>query len=668
MNRFTLRSALVLAVVLLLAGATTSFAQVIFSASAGNPQVRIGGSTEAVGDITLTSNGAVFPAGSGNAVITLTYSTTITNKTLGSAPPAPAAGVAPLANVGTSTVSFCGTASNATAVAPVVFGTVTCSSLIAVGNGQSGAAVVIGPPATSVAGLSVTVNHISVTGPAAASQGVNITWAASGNTLTITFAPTTAAIGLTFNNLGLPLAVPPVPASNASITIHGVRLNAAGLGIPPALPTVSTFVNTTPSANIQLAAGSTSLTVGTLANALGTVTRLSGSTNTSDLFYSLAANLVTNTFGAAVGACVGSPACNKAVTLNPKSSYTNCGFRDIPQGAAAGGTVIITGDEATIDRNGARNFGGNGGNNAIGIKIVEGYPGALASKTDEATKSNTAEVDNGLRIRIDLSGLPAQVVTGSPIRVLAANAAASMAVAGLSMDLVGNTQCAVGACGVPQTALADVRSASGGAVTIEYEVTTNTGGSAGTASGIVIPIFLFQSTSPVDLTTVNISVRLGPILGSSIVRFSDQQTASTATVAVTSCSTELFYPFVTNTAGFDTGIYVLNGGQARGGSTGQSGTCAARFFDGSTTGTTAVKTSTLPTLGPGQSFSFTASDATLGKPGFGNGYVQVTCNFEAGHGAAYVTFGFGTAAVGSAPPGTMYLALIDDSRGSRSSR
>jgi hypothetical protein len=655
MNRFTLRSALVLAVVLLLAGATTSFAQVIFSASAGNPQVRIGGSTEAVGDITLTSNGAVFPAGSGNAVITLTYSTTITNKTLGGAVPAPAAGVAPLTNVGTSTVSFCGTASNATAA----FGTVTCSNLIAVGAGQSGANVVIGPPATSVAGIQVTVNHISVTGPAAASQGVNITWAASGNTLTITFSPTTGAIGLTFNNLA---------GANASITIHGVRLNAAGLGIPPALPTVSTFVNTTPSANIQLAAGSTSLTVGTLANALGTVTRLSGSTNTSDLFYSLAANLVTNTFGAAVGACVGSPACNKAVTLNPKSSYTNCGFRDIPQGAAAGGTVIITGDEATIDRNGARNFGGNGGNNAIGIKIVEGYPGALTSKTDEATKSNTAEVDNGLRIRIDLSGLPAQVVTGSPIRVLAANASAAMAVAGLSMDLVGNTQCAVGACGVPQTALADVRSASGGAVTIEYEVTTNTGGGAGTASGIVIPIFLFQSTSPVDLTTVNISVRLGPILGSSIVRFSDQQTASTATVAVTSCSTELFYPFVTNTAGFDTGIYVLNGGQARGGSTGQSGTCAARFFDGSTTGTTAVKTSTLPTLGPGQSFSFTASDATLGKPGFGNGYVQVTCNFEAGHGAAYVTFGFGTAAVGSAPPGTMYLALIDDSRGSRSSR
>jgi hypothetical protein len=367
---------------------------------------------------------------------------------------------------------------------------------------------------------------------------------------------------------------------------------------------------------------------------------------------------------AGTGTC-GGTACNAYVILGPKSAYTNCGFRSIPQGASAGGTVVITGDEPTIDRSGANNFGSNGGANSIGIKIMEGYPGALTSRTDENNKSNAAEVDNGTRIRIDFSGLPAQVVVGSPIRVLSSLATAVSAVSGLSMDLVGNTQCSVTGCLAHHTALADVKSASGGAVTIEYEVTANTGGAAGTASGIVIPIFLWQATSPVDLTTINISVRLGPILGSTIVRFSDQQTASTATVNVTSCSTEIFYPFVTNTAGFDTGIYVLNGGQARGGNNGQSGTCTARFFDGSTTGTTAVKTSTLPTLGPGQSFSFTASDATLGKPGFGNGYVQVTCNFEGGHGAAYVTFAFGTAAVGSAPPGSMYLALIDDSRSAR---
>lgn len=641
MNRFTLRSALVLAVVLLLAGATTSFGQVIFSASAGNPQVRIGGMSETVGDITLTSNGLVFPAGTGNAVITLTYSTTIANKTTTSS---------------TATCVFgavCGTAAG-TAV-PAATGVIPANTMV------------VGPSAGNTQGIVIYVKNL-VAGVA----NTTINWAVAGNTLTITFSPAAGGT-ITFLN----------GVTNASITIHGVRLNAAGLGIPPALPTVSTFVNTTPSANLQLAAGSTSLTVGTLSNPLGTVTRLSGSTNTSDAYYGLGKILVTSTFGAPTlaGTTCGGTACNTAVNLNPKSSYTNCGFRGIPQGAAAGGTVIITGDESTIDRNGANNFGSNGGANSIGIKIVEGYPGALTSKTDETVKSGdnaaatgvwptgiTHEVDNGTRVRIDLTGLPAQVVVGSPIRILATNATAVTAVSGLSMDLVGNTQCAVAACLGPQTALADVRSASGGALTIEYEVTANTGGALGTASGTVIPIFLWQSTSPVDLTTINISVRLGPILGSTIVRFSDQQTASTATVSVTSCSTELFYPFVTNTAGFDTGLYVVNGGQTRSGTSGQSGTCTARFFDGSTTGSTAVKSSTLPTLGPGQSFSFTASDATLGKPGFGNGYVQITCSFQYAHGAAYVTFAFGTAAVGSAPPGTMYLALVGAPDGAISNR
>jgi len=617
MNRFTLRSALVLAVVLLLAGATTSFAQVIFAASAGNPQVRVGGITEAVGDVTLSSTnggtvagtGAVTP-GPNTLVITLTYSTTITNKSL----------------AGTNVV----------------------------GNLPAGATATLAIPAATTLGMNVAVNNITVGGAAA----TNVAWQASGSTLTLTITNVAAAAGIAFNNGGAaPVGV------NTTITIHGVRLNAAGLGMPPAIPTVSTFLNTAPSANLQLAAGSTSLTVGTLANALGSVSRLGGSTVSAgaEKFYSVGAGLVCSNYAAP--ACAAGTVLNTALTVNPKSSYTNCGFKAIPQGAAAGGNVVITGDDATgtIGRTAANDFGGNGGSNAIGIKIAEAYPGAFTSKGDEGLKSNAAEVDNGTRVRIDFSGLPAQVVVVGAERVLAANNPATMA-SGLSMDLWGATYCTAGAvpasCGTPHTAIGDVKSPSGGALTFEYEVTNNAGTTTGIASSIIIPFWLFRSSTPVDLTTINIAVTLGPRLGTAVVRFSDQQTASTATVAVTACSTDLFYPFVTNIAGFDTGLYVVNGGQTREGASGQSGACTARFFDGSTTGSTAVKSSTLPTLGPGQSYSFTASDATLGKPGFGNGYVQITCPFESAHGAAYVTFGFGTAAVGSAPPGTMYLALV----------
>jgi hypothetical protein len=591
------RLSFLLPIVVLFAAVTSTRAQVIFSATAGNPQARVGGMAEGAGDVTLVSNGATFPAGVGNAVVTLTYTTTITNKALTS-----------------------GTA-------------VTCP----VGPSAS-----IAVPSVAPVGITVTINNITCI-----SAGITINWGVAGNTLTLQFNTGTSG-SIAFVNSTV----------NTTITIHGVRLNAAALGIPPTLPTISAFLNTSPSANFQLAAGSTSLTVGTLANMLGSVTRLSGSTNINDTFYSLGKIQVTNTFGAPTmpGNTCGATACNTSINIVPKSSYTNCGFRAIPQGASAGGTVIITGDEATIDRTGANNFGGNGGANAIGIKIVEGYPGALSSRTDEAAKSNTAEVDNGTRVRVDLSGLPTQVVVAAPLRVLSANNTWTVAVQGLSMDLVGNTQCAVGACSSQYTALADIRAASGGAVTFEYEVTTNTGGVSGIPSGIVIPFFLWQTASPVDLSTINISVRLGPVLGSTVVRFSDQQTASTSTVAITACTTRLLFPFVTNMAGFDTGIYLLNGGQSESSNSGQSGACTARFFDGSTTGTTPVKSSTLPSLGPGQSFSFTASDPTLGRPGF-QGYVIANCPFQYAYGLAYIVTGYGSVAAGTAPPGTAYLAL-----------
>ena len=444
------RLSFILLIVVLFAMVTSTRAQVIFSASAGNPQVRVGGMTETVGDAALTSTngtvaGILFPAGSGTATITLTYSSTITNKTLTSA-------------------------------------TATCSMAVA-NTPVACAPLVMGPSVGGAAGILVTVSNITINDATAASTKLNASWTAAGNTLTIQFAPTAGTVAIYFNSSGGTVG----GGLAASIAIHGVRINAAGLGIPPTLHTVSAFVNTHPSANIQLAAGSTSLTLGTLASALGSVARLSGSSNASDAFYSLGRILVTNTFAAPAtsGTTCGATACNAALTINPKSSWTNSGFRAIPQSAAAGGTVIITGDEPTIDRGGADDFGGNGGTNAIGIKIVEGYPGTLTSAAQEGGKSNSAEVSNGSRIRIDFSGLPSQVVVGAPIRVMSSNATAAMAVSGLTMDLVGNTQCSIGYCGTPQTALADVRAPSGGALTIEYEVTGNTGGITAVPSDFV---------------------------------------------------------------------------------------------------------------------------------------------------------------------------------------
>jgi hypothetical protein len=614
MHRFTLRSALVLAVVLLLAGATTSFAQVIFSASAGNPQVRIGGMTEAVGDLTLSASangtvpgtGAVVP-GPTQLVITLTYSTTITNKAL----------------AGTNLVNFAVGANPAIAI-----------------------------DAATTLGIKVTVANITNLGVAA----TTIAWQASGNTLTITIANVAAAAGIQFNNNNVAC---PVGAGclNTTITVHGVRVNAAGLGIPPSVPMVNTFLNTNPSANMQLAAGSTSLTVGTLSTAISSISRLTGGTTTLDSFYKTAGGKVCSGATPSLPPCVAPAQATVALTIYSVDNFTTCGVKAIPQGASAGGSVVITDAIPPAEPDGKTIFG-DGVNNALGIKIVEGYPGALSSKTDENAKSNAAEVDGGTHLRIDFSGLPPQAVLAAPERIdttLIQNKVA----AGLSADLIGNySGCTIGVgCGAINTEIADVKAASGGAVSFEYEVTANAGTTAGTASSIVIPFFLLRTSTPIDMGTINIAVTLGPRLGSNVVRFSDQQSGNTTSILVKSCTTDLFYPWVTNVGTFDTGIAVINGNQDNGTSRTQSGQCVAYGFDGSTTAKKEVWKSTTPILGPGQTYAFTVSDPTQGKPGF-TGYVHVVCPFQAAHGFAMLTWGYGVTPTGQAPPFSVYLALF----------
>jgi hypothetical protein len=620
------RLSFVLLIVVLFAGATTSFADftntttgtaTTFSAAlvsaAPNP-VRIGGMAEWVQDVQLTQISAA-PAVLTNATgatqtltIQITYSSTITNKV------------------------FIFTPSVANCPAGMPVGSTLNLPVIA---------------AASFVGIGVTIANIGC-----GVANTTVSWNVSGPLLNIVF--TTLNNGtIILGNVGVP----------AVITVRGVRLNVAALGATPNLTTLTATFNAYPDVNAQITAPSpATLTVATsIVAGLGSISRLSSTTDAVLWFLKAPLNAVNTTFGA----CSGTDICNTAITIVPKSSIAQCNMRAIPQSGAAGGSVILTGDNA-YTRSGYADFGGNNQNtNAIGIKITEAYPGILSTRAQEIAKTaagagaTNSEADSGVRVRFDISGLPAQVVVGAAEQVdaLTENANTVNRASGLKVDLVSANFCSSGSCATFNQAIVDVRAASGGTVTFEYEITANSGLGTGVASSVIIPFWLWRTSTPVDVSTVTISVRLGPVLGGSIVRFSDSaQTAQTAAVTVTVCATRLLFPFVTNMAGFDTGIYLLNGGQSESDNSGQSGACAVRFFDGSTPGTTPAKSSTLPSLGPGQSFSFTTSDPTLGRPGF-QGYVIATCPFQYAYGLAYVTVGFGSAAVGSAPPGTAYLAL-----------
>lgn len=112
---------------------------------------------------------------------------------------------------------------------------------------------------------------------------------------------------------------------------------------------------------------------------------------------------------------------------------------------------------------------------------------------------------------------------------------------------------------------------------------------------------------------------------------------------VIQCRTNLLFPFVTNQLGFDTGLAIANTTQDPFGTTAQAGTCALNFY-----GANAPSAVTTSSIAGGTVYATLASTTA---PNF-QGYVIAVCNFQMGHGFAFVSdLGARNLAMG-------YLALV----------
>jgi len=148
-----------------------------------------------------------------------------------------------------------------------------------------------------------------------------------------------------------------------------------------------------------------------------------------------------------------------------------------------------------------------------------------------------------------------------------------------------------------------------------------------------------------------------------IPRFIDNATPRNALV-INPCVTNLLFPFVTNQAGFDTGIAISNTSRDPfSGNAGrlQSGTSTINYYgnSGGTNPAPPADTTTGP-VNAGEQLLFVLSsgggngiDAT---PNF-QGYIIAQCRFQYAHGFAFVTDG----PVGQAQIAEGYLALVMDS-------
>jgi len=148
--------------------------------------------------------------------------------------------------------------------------------------------------------------------------------------------------------------------------------------------------------------------------------------------------------------------------------------------------------------------------------------------------------------------------------------------------------------------------------------------------------------SPSKVAT-GFSPQVGPHTASSsapIPRFV-QDTTSTALFTISPCSCNLLFPFVTNIAGFDTGVAIANTSMDPFNTSAQTGTVVLNYY-GTTSGGGAAPPAT-PPLGPvpaGQELIFTLSNggnySTPATPGF-EGYIIAQANFQYCHGFAFIS-------------------------------
>ncbi len=280
--------------------------------------------------------------------------------------------------------------------------------------------------------------------------------------------------------------------------------------------------------------------------------------------------------------------------------------------------------------------------------------------------------NQGTRLVSRIKGVPSGVSVAVPLVYVDDNGLELVYLTGTNSDFSGGDS--ADASSTFASTLGDVNLDSSGNGVIVYEVVGYATGSPAPSltDTVVIPVTVGY-TKPGTPGAVTASGNFGPI--STVVtastaapepRFLDSATDKAA-FSVYLCRTILLFPDITNQAGFDTGIAISNTSADPLLTTGQAGTCSLNYY-GNTNGSTGPAAQTTPSVPAGGQLLFllstggsvlangggTATACASGAclaPGF-QGYMIAVCNFQFGHGFAYISD------VGATKLAQGYLALI----------
>lgn len=291
--------------------------------------------------------------------------------------------------------------------------------------------------------------------------------------------------------------------------------------------------------------------------------------------------------------------------------------------------------------------GGSGGNvQIIGtrqatLQNVPGFPyntesGFVSAATGGAVNGGIGVADFGTRIGFDVSNVGAGVSIFVPPTIALTNVITGGFSGGLAVLVSG----ASGSGTLSGVTL----SGTGG--TVQYEIVQSN------------PNAIERLTLPVSVAFLSNTSQNLPGLGqgTGTVGFRPLSTVNTASstdaiprfcpgptrniFTINACSCNLLFPFVTNQAGFDTGIAIANTSLDPFGTATQAGTVTLNYYGNTTGGGAAPALQTTQTLNAGQELVFTLSNGgNLGvaaTPGF-QGYIIATHRFQYCHGFAFIS-------------------------------
>jgi len=288
--------------------------------------------------------------------------------------------------------------------------------------------------------------------------------------------------------------------------------------------------------------------------------------------------------------------------------------------------------------------------------------GTATASSPAFSPAGIGQADTGTELSFAFAGIPAGVQINVPTTIyLFPTATFTTTAAGAAVLAAVAPAAPVGATGVATL----LSGASGGQLTIAAGAGTATYEVLLSAPSTQEFAYLNATVAFLANTSQNLPAPTGTTGATVAVNFAPISTVPTAATAVApiprfisahapgtlfninACTCDLLFPFVTDVAGYDTGIAIANTTLDPFKTPLQNGNVTLNFYGlvtGSTTITTLTQTTTSPVVAGGEllfQLSAGGTNGTSAVPNF-TGYLIAVAQFQFCHGFAFITQGLGT--------------------------